>query len=86
MIAEAKQVLSGFASRVPSTVLGPERVRYIAEHIQELQTDHRLMLLHLINHILAAMIDKQASDVEIGGFGAQNAVWFRIFGKKNTGY
>jgi len=82
MIAEAKQVLSGFASRVPSTVLGPERVRYISEHIQELQTDHRLMLLHLINHILAAMIDKQASDVEIGGFGAQNAVWFRIFGKK----
>ncbi|MDP2036872.1 MAG: PilT/PilU family type 4a pilus ATPase [Ignavibacteria bacterium] len=82
MIAEAKQVLSGFASRVPSTVLGPERVRYISEHIHELQTDHRLMLLHLINHILAFMIDKQASDVEIGGFGAQNAVWFRIFGKK----
>lgn len=82
MIAEAKQVLSGFASRVPSTVLGPERVRYISEHIHELQTDHRLMLLHLINHILASMIDKQASDVEIGGFGAQNAVWFRIFGKK----
>ncbi len=82
MIAEAKQVLSGFASRVPSTVLGPERVRYISEHIHELQTDHRLMILHLVNHILASMIDKQASDVEIGGFGAQNAVWFRIFGKK----
>ncbi len=82
MLAEAKQILSGFASRVPSTVLGAERVRYIAEHIQELQTDHRLMLLHLLNHILATMIDRNASDVEIGGFGAQNSVWFRVFGKK----
>ncbi|MFA7418099.1 MAG: PilT/PilU family type 4a pilus ATPase [Melioribacteraceae bacterium] len=82
MLAEAKQILSGFASRVPSTVLGPERVRYIAEHIQELQTDQRLMFLHLLNHILATMIDRNASDVEIGGFGAQNSVWFRVFGKK----
>lgn len=82
MIAEAKQILSGFASRIPSTVLGAERVRYIAEHINELQTDQRLMFLHLLNHLLASMIDRQASDLEIGGFGAQNYIWFRIFGKK----
>ncbi|KAF0152881.1 MAG: Twitching motility protein PilT [Ignavibacteria bacterium] len=82
MISEAKQILTAFASLVPSTVLGAERVRYIAEHIQELQIDHKLMLLNLLNNILAAMIDRQASDVEIGGFGAQNSVWFRIFGKK----
>lgn len=82
MVSEAKQILTAFASRIPATVLGPERVRYIIDHYHELQTDHKLLLLQLMNVILSLMIDKQASDVEIGGFGTQGSVWFRIFGKK----
>lgn len=82
MIAEAKQVLTNFVSKIPQTVLGPERATYIAEHIHELPTEQHLLLLQLMNFILEAMIDRQASDIELGGFGAQKYVWFRIFGKK----
>lgn len=82
MVAEAKQLLSNFVTRIPSTVLGSERVNYIIEHFHEIKVEEKLLLLHLMNHILGIMIERQASDVEIGGFGAQSYVWMRIFGKK----
>jgi len=82
MIADAKQVLAAFTTKIPTTILGPERVRYIIEHINELQVEQKMLLLNLINDILGTMIERQASDIEIGGFGAQNFVWMRIFGKK----
>ena len=82
MIADAKQVLTAFSTKIPTTILGPERVRYIIEHINELQVEQKMLLLNLMNDILGTMIERQASDIEIGGFGAQNFVWMRIFGKK----
>lgn len=82
MIAEAKHILSTFAARIPSTILGSERVRFIIEHINELSVEEKIKLFQLTNFILGTMIDRQASDVEIGGFGTQNYVWYRIFGKK----
>ncbi|MEW6702334.1 MAG: PilT/PilU family type 4a pilus ATPase [Bacteroidota bacterium] len=82
MMVDAKQILAAFASRIPSTILGPDRVRYIVDHINDLPAEHKLIIFQLINHILGTMIDRQASDVEIGGFGAQGSVWMRIFGKK----
>lgn len=82
MIADAKQILAAFTTKIPTTILGPERVRYIIEHINELQVEQKMLLLNLINNILGTMIDRQASDIEIGGYGAQNFIWMRIFGKK----
>lgn len=82
MIADAKQILSNFVTRIPATVLGAERATYIAEHITDLKIDEKLLMIQLMNHILGVMIERQASDVEIGGFGTQKFVWMRIFGKK----
>jgi twitching motility protein PilT len=82
MINEAKQVLAAFVQNIPSTVLGPERVRFIAENIGSIPQNQKLLLIQLVNHILSIMIDRNASDVEIGGVGTQGFVWFRIFGNK----
>lgn len=82
MIEEAKQILSDFARKIPATVFGPERVRFIAENIDKIPDEQKLLILQLANHILSLMIERQASDVEIGGFGTQGFIWFRIFGKK----
>jgi len=82
MIAPAKQILSTFAASIPSTVWGPDRIRYTIENINKLQVDHKMILFQLMNHILESMIEQQASDVEIGGYGTQGHVWFRIFGNK----
>ncbi len=32
--------------------------------------------------MLTSMIERDASDIEIGGHGNENYVWIRIFGKK----
>ena len=82
MNIDNKKILSMFAARIPSSVFGAERVRYIVEHIKELEIEQKLMIVKLINFILGTMIDRQASDVEIGGNGAQGYIWYRIFGKK----
>jgi twitching motility protein PilT len=82
MVIEAKEILSAFAAKIPATTLGPERVRYIIEHINEIPIEQKLKILQLTNSILITMIERQASDVEIGGFGAQHHIWFRIYGKK----
>lgn len=82
MIAPAKQILSAFASSIPTSVFGPDRIKYTVDNINKLQVEHKLILFQLMNHILESMIEQQASDVEIGGYGTQGNVWFRIFGTK----
>jgi len=82
MSEQAKQILSGFAGKIPATVFGAERVRFIADNIDKLPDDYKLAILRFANHILSLMLERHASDVEIGGYGAQNNVWFRTFGKK----
>ena len=82
MINEAKQILTTFAQNIPQTVLGPERVRFIIENIDHIPQQNKLQVLNLANHVLTAMIEKNASDIEIGGYGAQGFIWFRVFGNK----
>jgi twitching motility protein PilT len=42
----------------------------------------RFHLSEIINNLLKVMINKEASDIELGGFGSLGYVWLRIFGKK----
>lgn len=82
MINDAKTILSNFANQIPKTILGPERISFIAKNISKLSEQQRLLLIQLFNHILSTMIERNASDIELGGHGANGYVWFRIFGDK----
>ncbi len=82
MISEAKLVLSNFARKIPPTVFGPERINYIVNNIGEIKPEQKILLIELANYILTLMIERQASDVEIGGHGCDEYIWYRIFGKK----
>ncbi len=82
MIGEVKNILSNFAKQIPQTILGPERVNFVISNISKLPNNQLLCLIMYANKILSLMIERQASDVEIGGYGCNGFVWFRIFGKK----
>ncbi|MFH0736383.1 MAG: PilT/PilU family type 4a pilus ATPase [bacterium] len=82
MIGEVKNILSNFAKQIPQTILGPERVNFVISNITKLPNNQLLSLIMYANKILSLMIDRQASDVEIGGYGCGGFIWFRIFGKK----
>ncbi len=82
MINSAKEILASFSSKIPETVIGPERINFIIDHIHENVDEQKLILIKFINHMLTLMIERKASDIEIGGHGNDGYVWFRIFGKK----
>ncbi|MEN8193533.1 MAG: PilT/PilU family type 4a pilus ATPase [Bacteroidota bacterium] len=81
-MTEAKIILAQYVQKIPKTIIGPEKIGFIAELVQEMPGEHKVILHKLANYILTLMIEKEASDVEIGGYGTDDYVWFRIHGEK----
>lgn len=82
MVNEALVVLNKFAKSIPDIFMGPDRTGFILENIQHLSVEERSLLIEFVNHILTVMIDRGASDIEVGGPGTANYIWFRIQGNK----
>lgn len=81
-VADTKTILSNFASTIPATYLGQDRVGYLLENIEKLNSNESIALRALFNKFLTGMIERDASDIEIGGHGNNSYVWLRIFGNK----
>jgi twitching motility protein PilT len=81
-ISKEKNILENFTKNIPASFVGPERVNYILENMDKLSTDDKIILRNLFNKFLTGMIERDASDIEIGGHGNAGSVWMRIFGKK----
>ncbi len=82
MLEEAKEVLKNFVEAIPPVLLGPERVNFITDNINRVPNNEKMLLHKLANDILSNMVERNASDIELGGFGTDGFIWFRIFGKK----
>lgn len=82
MINEALEILSRFVKSVPKEIFGLDRTNYIIEKVQDIPLEEKSTLLSFFNHILTVMVDREASDIELGGAGAVNYIWFRIQGIK----
>jgi twitching motility protein PilT len=82
IITEEKRILKDFVSTVPEALMGPDRVTYILENCSKLQEDEKILLRKFVNKVLTSMIEREASDIEIGGHGNEGYIWMRIHGKK----
>jgi twitching motility protein PilT len=82
MNTDAKETLSSFAKKVPSTIIGPQKINFFAENLKEIPAEKKVAIVNFANQILSIMIERQASDVEIGGYGTDGFIWFRIHGTK----
>lgn len=82
MIEETKAAIKKVTDAIPLTVMGQDRINYIIEHFKKFTDEERLLFLKVINRILTNMIEREASDIEIGGYGNDGFIWMRIFGKK----
>ncbi len=82
MVEEAKNILKSFSEDIPSTIFGPDRINYLIESMGKLSENDKLKIIGLVNKLLTGMIERDASDIEIGGFGCKENVWLRVFGKK----
>jgi twitching motility protein PilT len=78
-------VLSVFGSiddNLHTYVQGVERQDAIYEKLQALDHSDRENLLELVHVFLRRMIELEASDIDFGGQGAQNQVWYRVYNDK----
>lgn len=82
IMARANNTLQNLVSEIPSTLRGPERVSYLIELISKISHSEKEILIKTFNNLLKVMIDKEASDIELGGYGSNGLVWYRIYGKK----
>ena len=79
---EAKLVMQKYISRIPRFLLGPDRVSFLMGQISKMDNEERFQLIEVMNNLLKVMTDMEASDIELGGYGTEDYVWFRIYGKK----
>lgn len=83
---EAKVILKQIAADVPETTYGVERMMLISDLINRQSYEERVIVRRLLESFLLKMFEKNASDIDIGGFGSQGRVWYRIHGKKSPDY
>lgn len=85
-INDVKTTLQNFVSTIPKFYYGPERISYIVDNIEKLKAEDRILLKSYFNKLLTGMVEREASDIELGGHGNGGFVWFRIYGKKERAY
>jgi twitching motility protein PilT len=82
VISEEKRAFNNFISTIPEYLSGPDRVTYIIENIENSDPKDRVLLKKLFNKFLTDMIEREASDIELGGYGNGGYIWMRVHGKK----
>jgi twitching motility protein PilT len=79
---EGRSILNKYISDIPSHIKGSDRVGHLMGHALSMNPKDRFHLSEILNNLLKVMINKEASDIEFGGYGSLGQVWFRIYGKK----
>ncbi|MDR3610456.1 MAG: ATPase, T2SS/T4P/T4SS family [Ignavibacteriaceae bacterium] len=79
---EDRKIINKYVSIVPAHIKGPDRVSLLMRQCMEMPVSDRVQLNNVVNRLLRIMVDKEASDIELGGYGSNDQVWLRIYGKK----
>lgn len=80
--SEYKSVLKKFISTIPDIVYGTERIDYMLENIEQITANDRMVLKNVLDRMLTSMIERDASDMEVGGHASERYIWIRVFGTK----
>ena len=79
---EARSILRQIIGAIPETVNGVERQMLIGDLVVRLSQEEKVILKNLVDSFLTHMFEVSASDIDIGGFGSQGKIWYRIHGTK----
>jgi len=80
---EAKEIIAPLVEQIKESSRGLERHREIGKIINNQPEDIRKKLRDGIEVLLEKMHENEASDIDIGGPGCDNKVWYRIHGDKS---
>lgn len=77
------ELIEPMADRLSSTNKGIELHREIGEIIEDQPKEVRLELQSILDGFLHQMYRNEASDIDLGGPGCDNQIWYRIHGDKS---
>jgi twitching motility protein PilT len=84
VVIDAKRILKEMASQLPKSITGLERQMMISDVMTRTDETTKMKLLALINHFLTRMLTLHASDIDMGGYGSQGYIWYRVYGSKKA--
>lgn len=79
---EAHKILKDTTTQLPKSVTGLERQMMIGDVLSRSDETTREKLRGMMNFFLTRMLSINASDIDMGGYGSQMQVWYRIHGSK----
>jgi twitching motility protein PilT len=82
IVLEAQKILKEMSTQLPRSVTGLERQMVISDVMSRTDETTKMKLLAVVNHFLARMFVINASDIDLGGYGSQGFVWYRVYGAK----
>jgi twitching motility protein PilT len=82
MIEEALSIIKQIVSNIPETAFGVERQMLIGDLVSRQATEERVIIKRMLDGFLMRMFEISASDIDMGGFGSQGKIWYRIHGVK----
>lgn len=82
MIDTALTILRQTAAAIPSTAPGVERQMLIGDMAGKLSPAERTAFRKLLDSLLIRMQKLNASDIDLGGYGTNGYVWYRVYGDK----
>lgn len=84
VVVDARKILKEMASQLPKSVTGLERQMMISDVMTRTDETTKMKLLALMNHFLSRMFTLHASDIDMGGYGSQGYIWYRVYGSKKA--
>lgn len=78
-----KQLIGPLAAQLRDSLKGLERHREIGKIVDSQDEETRAELQDVVENLLKKMYKNEASDIDLGGPGCGNRVWYRIHGDKS---
>ena len=81
-MADAITVIKQISTSIPGTAFGMERQMLIGDMVSRQSEEEKSEIKKLFDGYLLRMFSVNASDIDMGGYGSQGKIWYRIFGQK----
>lgn len=78
----SRQILNKLSKEIPLHLYGEARWIFINNLLEEQSDEVKIAIKHLFDSFLKRMKKIEASDIDLGGPGCKNQIWFRIYGNK----
>jgi len=79
---EALSIIKQIVENIPETSYGVERQMLIGDLVSRQSQEERVLIKRMFDGFLMRMFEISASDIDLGGFGSQGKIWYRIHGSK----